>query len=165
MIDLTRSGQRLAGWLDEALPTLTAVNSVDMHIDQACGRSLSPQEQIEGSVGLFAWVLSNLASRLAGKIVMLMIPLQSSQSLERTPPAWASLPAQLSRTPPSIYAMAVTALLQPDTALRYIAPMEVPGLTGESLAAYYQCWRHPEDPQQEGWARDLRVLSTRFLRP
>jgi len=80
-------------------------------------------------------------------------------------PGWKAMTAELSRTPPSIYVMDVSAFLQQDPAHRYIAPIEVPKHFEEPLAAYYQCWRHPDDAEEEGWARDVRVVSLRPVRP
>ncbi len=44
-----------------------------------------------------------------------------------------------------------------------ITSAEAPDLVGEPLATYYQCWRLPDDPGDDGWARDVRILSTRLL--
>ena len=163
MSELKENIPAFVRWLDEALPMLTASNSVNVHISELLSRHLSAQEQVEASVDLFGWALSNLAAKLAGRIVMLIVPLQNSAAIDPSPPAWTSLASQLSRTPPSIYVMEVTAFLQADPAHRYITSAEAPDLVGEPLATYYQCWRLPDDPGEDGWARDVRILSTRLL--
>lgn len=152
-------------WLDRAVPTLTAFNAVDQHIDELYSEGLSPQAQVDRSIELFGWVLTNLAGRLAGKVVMLMVPLRNSAILDTAPPGWTSLASQLSSTPPSIYIMEVSAFLQADPAHRYITPVDVPGLAEEPVAAYYRCWRNPDDPEEEGWSRDVYVVSLHLLRP
>ena len=163
MIDLKDLGGRFERWLDEAMPRLTPLSSIDAHIDELCGPGQAPQEQIDTSTALFKWILANLAEKLAGKIVVLMIPLRSGETVDPSPPEWGSLASQLSRTPPSIYVMHLTAFLQADSAQRYIAAAKTPPLSGPTVAPYYQCWRNTDDPEEDGWARDVRVISTAFL--
>jgi hypothetical protein len=150
-------------WLDAMLPTLTYTNSIDAHIDELCQRRLEPQQQLDLVVELFRWASSNLGEKLAGKLVMLMVPLRNSDVLDRVPPAWTALLPQLSRTPPSIYVMEVTSFLQPDPAERFTAATRVPALDGPHVASFYQCWRNPSDPESDGWSRDVRVVTTSFL--
>jgi hypothetical protein len=164
MIEYSQMTERFTRWLDEALQTLTTSNSIDVHVDELSDRNRAPQGQLDASVALFRWIVSSLGGRLAGRIVMLMIPLQSGDDLDLSVPAWESLASQLSATPPSIYVMEATAFLQPDPAQRYLAPIRVSDLGGDFVAAYYQCWRNPEDLEDEGWARDIRVAFTGFLR-
>jgi hypothetical protein len=155
---------RFTRWVEQDLSKLTAWNSIDVHIDELLDRDLGEQELINYSLELFGWVLTSLDKVLAGKVVMLMIPLRSSEVLDPEIPAWGSLVSQISRTPPSIYVMNVTAFLQRDRTYRYIAATDVPSLgNDDGIAPYYQCWRNPDDPVEDGWARDLRVVSTRFL--
>jgi hypothetical protein len=163
MIDLNDLTHRFERWLDDALPALTPLSSIDVHIDELCGRGHTAQEQLDAAVALFRAVATGLGTQLAGKIVMLMIPLRASEALDAATPAWASLAHQLSRTPPSIYVMNVAAFLQADLAQRYIASAKVPSLLGPRLAQYYQCWRSVDDPVDDGWARDVRVVSTAFV--
>jgi hypothetical protein len=162
MIDLDALIRRFEQWLDDALPSLTPSNSIDVHIDELSSRGPA-QEQLDVAVALFRAVVANFDAKLAGKIVMLMIPLQASKTLDPSSPEWGSLAAQLSRTPPSIYVMNVSAFLQADLAQRYITSAKVPSLVGRSLAQYYQCWRNVDDPVDDGWARDVRVVSTAFV--
>jgi len=147
-------------WLDTALPTLTPSSSVDFHVD--CDDGL-PADTINSSLDLFSWVVDNLAGRLTGKLVMLMIPLRNGALLDTATPRWTDLASQLSRTPPSIYVMNVSAFLQPDPAQRYVSAIDIPGIAGEPLAAYYRCWRNPDDPVEEGWSRDVQIVSLRVV--
>ena len=158
--ELTRKFER---WLDDALPSLTPLNSIDVHIDELCGRGLSPQAQVDATLYLFQAILENLAVKLAGKIVMLAVPLRSSKTLDPSPPEWDELSGQLSHTPPSVYVMHVTALLQADPAQRYVTGANVPLAAEPAIAPYYQCWRNLDDPDEDGWARDVRIISTAFI--
>jgi hypothetical protein len=162
MTSLKEATSRFVRWLDSTLPALTAHSAADVHVDQLYGSALSAREQVDKSAELYTWVLDNLAEKLTEKVVMLMIPLQNSPTLDMSGPDWTALDAQLSGTPPSIYVMEISAFLQQDATHRYITPVQVPRLVAEPLAAYYQCWRYPDDPAEEGWARDLRVLSLRL---
>ncbi len=164
MKDLEVLTARFAERLNSLMPSLGPLNAIDVHIDEALGYRPPAEEQIAASVTLLGWIMSNLAETLAGKVVMLLIPLRNSAVLEQAPPAWDSLASQLSATPPSIYVMAPTAFLQPDPAERFIAAIEAPIHDEHTLAAYYQCWRNPGDPVEDGWARDVRIVFTGFLR-
>jgi hypothetical protein len=163
MMAVNDLAHRFERWLDGAMPTLNRSNSIDVHFDELCGRDPTAQEQLDAIVALFQWVVANLADKLAGKIVMLMIPLRNGDTLDPLTPEWGPLASQLSRIPPSIYVVHVTAFLQADPAQRYIAAAKVPTLVGPNLAPYYQCWRNADDPEDDGWARDVRVVSTAFV--
>lgn len=159
---LGRATERLVRWLDDTLRTLNHRDSADVHIDQLVDGSLTPEEQVDMAVRLFEWGLSNVGDKLLGKIMMLVVPLQNSGALDRQVPTYEALALQLGKTPASIYVMDVRAYLQADTSLRYTAEARIPTLEGRGLSVYYQCWRSPDDPEEDGWARDVRVVAAQF---
>ena len=150
-------------WIEDSLPRLSAQNAVDIHVDELLPGCSSQQDQLEVSVKLFQEISKKLTERLNGYIVMLMIPLLNCESIDVNPPDWVSIPKQMSRTPPSIYVMRPTAMLQMDPSQRFLAPVKTPIAAKPEIAVYYQCWRNLDDPADEGWSRDLRVVTTQFL--
>jgi hypothetical protein len=157
LIDPKPLRSAMENWLGESLPRLTASNSFDVHISDLLSRAMSPQEQLDASVEVFEWVTKNCSERLTGKLTLLMIPLRNCQALEVNPPSWWGLSAQLSATPPSIYVMEISAYLQPQLSQRYIAPFGIPWPQQSEIRANYQCWRNLDDPQEDGWSRDIRA--------
>jgi len=120
--------------------------------------------QLEWVSGLFEWLLMNPIEALAGKVAMLMVPLRSCDKLEITSPPWEALADQLSSTPPSIYVIELGALFVRDPNQRFLMPISTPFENHEDVSSYYQCWRSPDDDAEDGWARDVRITFTGFLK-
>jgi hypothetical protein len=163
-LDLTELGPRFGAWVEGSIGELTSSNCIDLHIDELVGRSANPRQMCDAASLLFQWVHANCGTVLSGKIAMLIVPLRNSESIDMIVPEWNCIHSELSGTPPSIYVMNTSAYLQTDRSRRYITTMDA-GMP-ESLAnvsTYYQCWRNPDDPHEDGWSRDVRVVCTAFL--
>lgn len=158
------AGSLLARRLAVALPSLGRLSSVDVHVDEVVDGVLQSQRLVDVSISLFEWALSNLSEMLSGMVVVLMIPLKGSEFLVCTSPAWGEIGEQLSSTPPSIYVMSPEAYMQSDLAERYLSPIATPIPSGAALGTYYHCWRNSSDDVEDGWARDVRVVFSGFVR-
>lgn len=155
MSEITRVVSRFERWLIETLPRLTATESQNVHIDQLAGEGVHPKEQVELTTALFGWAKEHCRDQLSGKIATLLIPLRNSERLDQQPPRWGMVPTQLSDTPPSIYIMNVSAFMQPWLAERYIVALTDPDCSWPGM--YYECWRNLDDPDDEGWTRNLHA--------
>ncbi len=149
---------RFDRWVEAALRTLEPGTSVDMHLDELIEGEIVPAQTLDLGISLLGRVRLNSSGRILGKVAMLMVPLRCSRSMDCDAPTWESLSTQLSSTPPSIYLMDAASFLMPDPAVRFIVPLVGPRNAVPDTAIYYQCWRNPDDDDDEGWARDVRVV-------
>jgi hypothetical protein len=164
MTEAEAIARRFVRRLDAEIGSLGAMDSIDVHIDELVEGEARPQERLDTSLALFEWTRSALAEKLQGIAVMLLIPLHSRAFLDLSPVPWESIAAQLGSTPPSIYLMRPSALLQFDPAERFVCPNPLPRDRHSKLVGtYYQCWRLSTDPVEDGWNRDIRIISAEFV--
>lgn len=156
-----KMAENFSCWLADALPRLTRWNSQDVHINQL-GNIPNGAASVDLAMTLFNWADSNLGHVLSNKLLMLLFPLQSSTNIDLDVPKWSAINLQLSTRPPSIYVMNACAFLQEDRQLQYSASVNVP-ISAQHIRATYSCWRHIDDPKEEEWCRDIRILSSVHL--
>ncbi|HMA96453.1 MAG TPA: hypothetical protein VKP30_27395 [Polyangiaceae bacterium] len=150
--------------MQAAIREIGATNCVDVHISELVDKSSSAQQMLLDASRLFEWIVDKCEVILSDRIAMLMVPLRNTERLELAVPKWNMLATDLSVTPPSVYVMSIPAYLQTDRANRFIAALDEPPFTIPGLSIYYQCWRNPEDPEEDGWARDVRLVHSGFVR-
>jgi len=154
MNQLPAVGAKLLTALADALSRLEPRAADDIHINELGLPGVPDPEYV---LALFFWLVENASDDLKGSVIMLLVPLQESATVDDALPRWPPTRSDLNQTPASFYVMPVSAFVQPDPSIRHIVPM--PALTRNLLqiSATYQCSRGVDSDESELWQRDIRL--------